>query len=112
MKRITCIALLALLPLGAFAQAPEKAAACAACHGEGGAKPILPEYPVLAGQYANYLEHSLRGYRDGERKNAIMAAQAGALSDADIRELSRYFAAQPGSLYTPSVHAASGPSAE
>lgn len=111
MKRITCIALFALLPLAAVAQAPEKAAACAACHGEGGAKPILPEYPVLAGQYANYLEHTLREYRSGARKNAIMAAQAGALSDQDIKELSQYFASQPGPLYTPNLHSASGPAA-
>ncbi len=108
MKRITFIALFAALPLAAVAQAPEKAAACAACHGEGGAKPIMPEYPVLAGQYANYLEHVLREYRSGVRKNAIMAAQSAALSDQDIKDLSRYFAAQPGPLYTPSVHAASG----
>ena len=111
MKRITFIALLAALPLAAVAQtpAPEKAAACAACHGEGGAKPILPEYPVLAGQYANYLEHTLREYRSGVRKNAIMAAQAAALSDQDIEALSRYFSMQAGPLYTPSVHASSGP---
>lgn len=109
MKRITFIALLAALPLVATAQAPEKAAACAACHGEGGAKPIMAEYPVLAGQYANYLEHSLREYRSGVRKNAIMAAQSAALSDQDIEELSRYFSRQPGPLYTPHINATSGP---
>lgn len=85
------------------ANAPESAASCVACHGERGAAPILPSYPVLAGQYADYLEHSLLAYRDGSRKNAIMAGLAGGLSDADIRALSRYFAAQDGPLYTPSV---------
>ncbi|MES0873251.1 c-type cytochrome [Sinimarinibacterium thermocellulolyticum] len=113
MKRVTVIApiiaLFAALPLAAAAAAPEKAAACAACHGEGGAKPILPEYPVLAGQYASYLEHSLREYRSGARKNAIMAAQAAALSDADIEALSRYFASQPGPLYTPGIGASHAP---
>lgn len=82
---------------------PEKAAACAACHGEGGAKPIAPTYPILAGQYANYLEHSLLEYRDGRRKNAVMAAQAASLSKEDIRALSRYFATQPGPLHTPRI---------
>jgi cytochrome c553 len=108
MKRITLLALFATLPLAAAAQAPEQAAACAACHGEGGAKPILPEYPVLAGQYANYLEHSLREYRSGVRNNAIMKAQAAALSDADIKALARYYQGQPGPLYTPSLSAAGG----
>lgn len=107
-KHIPLLALLASLPLAAAAQMPEQAAACAACHGEGGAKPILPEYPVLAGQYANYLEHTLREYRSGVRKNAIMAAQAAALSDADIRALARYFQQQPGPLYTPSLGTGAG----
>ncbi len=103
MKRITFVAaaLFAALPFAVAAEVPEKAAACAACHGEGGAKPILPDYPVLAGQYANYLEHSLQEYRSGVRKNAIMAAQTAALTDADIKALSQYFARQSGPLYTP-----------
>lgn len=85
---------------------PEKAAACAACHGEGGAKPIMATYPVLAGQYANYLEHSLFEYQNGQRTNPVMVAQAAALSKEDIRALSRYFAAQSGPLYTPAIQAA------
>jgi cytochrome c553 len=84
-----------------------KAAACAACHGPNGAKAILPDAAVLAGQYANYLEHALHEYKSGKRKNAVMAAQAAALSDADIRELAAYFSSQVSPLYTPSVHGAS-----
>ncbi len=106
MKRITLLALLASLPLVAAAEVPEKAAACAACHGEGGAKPILPDYPVLAGQYANYLEHTLLEYRSGVRKNAIMQAQAAALSDAEIKALAQYFQRQAGPLYTPALKGA------
>lgn len=83
--------------------APEKAALCAACHGAGGAKPILPEYPVLAGQYANYLAHALHEYKDGKRKNPVMNAQAAGLSDAEIKALASYFAAQTGPLYTPMI---------
>jgi cytochrome c553 len=82
---------------------PEKAALCAACHGEGGAKPILPEYPVLAGQYANYLAHSLHEYKQGKRKNPVMTAQAAGLTDAEIKALAAYFEAQPGPLYTPKI---------
>lgn len=95
--------LLAAAPLAAETAVPEKAAVCAACHGEGGAKPILPDYPVLAGQYSNYLEHSLRGYRDGSRKNAVMNGQAAALTDAEIKALSLYYARQAGPLHTPAL---------
>ena len=101
-----CAALLAAQPAFADgAKAPEKAAVCAACHGADG-KAALPIYPHLAGQYANYLEHALREYRSGARKNPVMGAQAAALSDADIRELAAYYARQPGTLHTPDVHAA------
>jgi cytochrome c553 len=92
------------LHAGDTANPPEKIAVCAACHGADG-RSTQPIYPNLAGQYANYLEHALREYRDGSRKNAIMAAQAVNLSDRDIRELAEYFSLQPGPLFTPSIHA-------
>jgi cytochrome c553 len=100
-------ALLAAVPASAGdAAAPEKAAVCAACHGADG-KAVLPIYPHLAGQYASYLEQSLREYRAGTRKNPVMTAQAAALTDAEIRQLSAYYAAQAGSLHTPDIHSAS-----
>ena len=82
---------------------PEKAATCAACHGETGIS-ASGMYPTIAGQYANYLEHSLKDYRSGARKNAIMGAQAATLTDDEIKQLAHWFAAQQGPLYTPSVH--------
>lgn len=77
-----------------------KLAACTACHGENGAKPIMPEYPVLAGQHANYLAHALRDYRAGRRNNAIMGAQVQALqlTDSDIDRLAAFFSAQASPL--------------
>lgn len=83
--------------------APEKAALCAACHGPNGTQPILPEYPVIGGQYATYLEHVLLEYKSGTRKNAVMNAQAASLSKAEIKALSAYYGAQEGPLYTPSI---------
>lgn len=104
MKRFLAICLLGTAGVAhADVAVPEKAAVCASCHGEHGAKPIAPNYPVLAGQYANYLEHALKEYKSGVRKNPIMAAQTTALSEADIKQLARYFAAQQGPLYTPTV---------
>ena len=103
--RIVAVALLgASLPaLAEKAATPEKVTVCAACHGVDG-KATQALYPHLAGQYANYLEQALKEYRAGTRKNPIMAGQAAALTDADIRQLAAYYAAQPGPLYTPSVH--------
>ncbi len=78
----------------------DKLASCTACHGENGAKPIMPEYPILAGQHPDFLAHALRDYRDGRRNNPIMAAQVQALelTDADIDRLAAHFAAQASGL--------------
>nr|WP_293248598.1 cytochrome c [Panacagrimonas sp.] len=105
-KRILFVAALAGVATPAIAAdsaVPEKAALCAACHGEGGAKPIMPEYPVIAGQYANYLAHSLHEYKDGKRKNPVMSAQAAGLTDAEIKALAAYYEAQASPLYTPKI---------
>ncbi|MEJ2513870.1 MAG: cytochrome c [Gammaproteobacteria bacterium] len=77
-----------------------KSAPCAACHGADG-KGTAPNFPVLAGQHASYLAHSLKEYRSGARKNAVMAPQAAGLSDADIADLAAYYASLEG-LETPS----------
>lgn len=76
-----------------------KSAACVACHGEDG-RGTAPNFPVLAGQYADYLEHALKQYRSGERNNALMAPMAAGLSDDDIADLAAYYAAMTG-LTTP-----------
>ncbi len=112
MTRIPALALFTVLaPFAATAAdiaMPDKATTCAACHGAAGISTIAM-YPNLAGQYANYLEHSLKDYRSGARKNAIMGAQAANLSDAEIKQLSLWFAAQKSPLYVPSVHGALKP---
>ena len=86
-----------LKPTGrAVGAAPKAAQTCVACHGIDGIG-ILPEYPNLAGQHEDYLRVALKGYRSGQRKNAVMAGMAAALTDSDIRELARYYSSQrPG----------------
>ena len=76
----------------------DKLQSCAACHGENGDKPLAPDYPILAGQYADYLEAALRAYRDGRRSNPIMTMQVETLelSDQDIKRLAAYFADKKG----------------
>ncbi len=105
MKRTIITTLLFLAPVASFAAeaVPEKAALCVACHGEAGARPIAPTYPVLAGQYANYLAQALHEYKAGTRKNPVMGAQAATLSDEEIKSLAHYFSLQDGPLYTPSI---------
>ncbi|MGB5248073.1 MAG: cytochrome c [Gammaproteobacteria bacterium] len=68
-----------------------KSASCTACHGPDG-RGTAPNYPILAGQHAAYLAHSLYEYRSGRRKNAIMQGFAGGLSDDDIADLAAWFA--------------------
>jgi cytochrome c553 len=73
----------------------QKSQVCQACHGTDG-KGNIPTYPVLAGQYADYMEQALKAYRDGDRSNAIMAGIAGPLSDEDIEDLAAYYSAMEG----------------
>lgn len=73
----------------------EKSVTCQACHGTDGIA-VDPTYPNLAGQYEDYLAHTLRGYRDGTRQNAVMAGMAAGLSDQDIADLAAFYASQEG----------------
>lgn len=76
--------------------------ACAACHAKEGnwSAPIDPSYPKLAGQYKDYLYQALLQYKDGRRKNGIMAAQAANLSADDMKNLSAFLASQPTEMST------------
>lgn len=64
---------------------------CVACHGSKGIS-MVPMYPNLAGQKEQYLNDSLKAYRDGTRKNMVMSPQAMNLSDEDIANLAAYYA--------------------
>ena len=83
-----------------------EAKGCIACHGKDGNGVLLatnktdPQYPVLAGQYASYIEFALKAYRGGTRKNVIMAGFAEKLTDAEIKALAHYFSSQSSKLHT------------
>ena len=81
----------------AVGTAPKASHTCVACHGNDGIG-ILPEYPSLSGQHEDYLEETLRAYRSGARKNAVMSGMTAALTDEDIEALARYYASQEPSL--------------
>ena len=69
---------------------------CAACHGPDGNTPLMPDYPKLGGQHADYLAATLKKYKNGKRANPIMMGMAATLSDEDILNVAAYFAAQKG----------------
>ncbi|OUV03952.1 MAG: hypothetical protein CBC42_00730 [Betaproteobacteria bacterium TMED82] len=71
---------------------------CAACHGKDGVNAVLPSYPILAGQHADYLNQALMDYKSGARKNAVMAGIAGTLSKSEMLGLANYFASLPSPL--------------
>lgn len=71
---------------------------CVDCHGAAGNAPIDPSYPKLGGQYADYIAHSLKAYRAGDRQHPLMTAQATGLSDQDISDLSAYFGSRDSQL--------------
>ena len=81
-------------------QLPKKAETlCVACHGPDGIGTV-GQYPTLAGQHADYLERTLLDYKNGGRKNPVMAGFVTDLSDQDIRELAKYYAQQKPALST------------
>lgn len=72
--------------------------ACVACHGADGVKVLDPSYPMLAGQYDDFLARALTDYKSGNRKNAIMTGIASTLSKEDIANLAAYYSSLPGPM--------------
>lgn len=68
-----------------------KARMCVVCHGELGIS-VLPNAPHLAGQPEAYLATQLKAYRSGARSNEVMGVIAKPLTDAEIADLSAWFA--------------------
>lgn len=73
----------------------EVAKQCVACHGEDGNSPT-PNFPRIAGQHADYMFHSMKSYKNGERKNPIMAGIVAALSEEEMKNVAEFFASQSG----------------
>jgi cytochrome c553 len=89
-----CLACCPVFEAQAQDAVPAKAAACAACHGPGGAQPIQADYPRLAGQTARYLYLQLRDFQEGRRDNALMTPMVAGLSRDEMREIADYFSRQ------------------
>jgi len=66
---------------------------CTACHGKDGNKPLMPDYPKIAGQNKAYAEKQMIDIKSGARANGNSAAMKGVMvlvSDAEIKELAEY----------------------
>ena len=100
---LTAALLLAITPFamaasGDIEAGKTKAQMCQSCHGEDGNGVGQGDYPLLAGQHADYLFKALTDYKSGRRNNPIMAGFAATLSEQDMHDLAAYFASQTGPL--------------
>ena len=94
--------MIALAALASFVAAPAFAAdgaklfaekTCNACHGPEGKKPLMPNYPKLAGQNAAYAEQQMKDIKSGARNNGNTAAMKGVMhlvEDADMKAIAEY----------------------
>lgn len=85
-------------------KAKNTAMACSTCHGEDG-NSTTGLYPILAGQYEDYLLKALRDYKSGARRGAAAGLMATVfttfeLSDQDLADLAAYYASQKPALAT------------
>jgi len=102
MRRILAVAALSL-SLGVLdAQAQQvgdatagstKSATCTACHGLNG-NSVNPEWPVLAGQNANYVREQVVSIKTGKRPNPLMLPMVQDLTDQDINDLAAFYSTQ------------------
>ena len=89
MKKLTQIAMAAVcaggigfastavaLDGGALYMNPAKGG-CSACHGKDAKTPIMPSYPKLAGQNADYAFNQMKDIQSGKRNNGMTAAMKG-----------------------------------
>ena len=76
---------------GDAAAGKAKAATCGGCHGTTGISAV-PTYPNLAGQKEAYLAKQMKAFKDGTRKDPTMNAMAAPLSDADMANISAFYA--------------------
>jgi len=72
----------------------QNAAACQACHGQDGAKPIMGVYPKISGLGERYLYDQLVAIQENARSIPEMTGQLDGKSKQDLQDLAAYFAKQ------------------
>ena len=81
--------------LAADGAALYKTKTCIACHGADAKTPIMPTYPKLAGQNAEYAIQQMKDIKSGARDNGQTAAMKGVMhlvSDDEIAAIAKWLA--------------------
>ena len=90
-------------PKDPVAAGKSAAAACGGCHGDNGVSKT-PGAPSLVGLDPKYLAAATSAYKSGLRKDETMKAMVATLGDADIANISLYYALQkPAKAGTPAA---------
>lgn len=107
--RIIALSMCAILSAGGAAVAPAQDGAaldgaalyasktCLACHGPDARTPILPIYPKVAGQHADYTFNQLRDIKAGTRSNGQASAMKGVMlmvNEEEMRAIAEWLATQ------------------
>jgi len=74
-----------------------QAKTCWSCHGKDAKTPILPIYPKLAGQNADYALNQMKDIKSGKRANGQSAAMKGVMAlvnDAEMKEIATWLSQQ------------------
>ena len=74
-----------------------QAKTCWSCHGKDAKSPVLPVYPKLAGQNADYVFNQMKDIKSGARNNGQTAAMKGVMgmvNDSEMREIANWIATQ------------------
>lgn len=71
--------------------------ACSSCHGPDGKTPIMPLYPAIAGQNADYVFNQLKDIKSGARSNGQSVAMKGIMvmvSEEEMRAIADWISTQ------------------
>ncbi len=74
-----------------------QAKTCWSCHGKDAKSPLLPVYPRLAGQNADYAFNQMKDIKSGARANGQSVAMKGVMgmvNEAEMREIADWLASQ------------------
>lgn len=66
---------------------------CTACHGKAGNKPLMPDYPKIAGQNKAYIVKQMTDIKSGKRANGNSAAMQGVMvlvNEEEIMDIAEY----------------------
>lgn len=96
LKRIIPAALALTVSVPALAldgAALYKEKTCFTCHGKDAKTPIMPNYPKLAGQNAEYALQQMKDIKSGARSNGQTAAMKGVMhlvNDEEMKAIAEY----------------------